>query len=200
MGVGEQRVRIIAGTMRGRVLRAPKGLTTRPTTDRVRESLFSAALSIAGPRFGDGAVLDPFAGSGALGLEALSRGASRVVFAEKDRAALVALTANIESLGVAPCVSVHRSDAFALASRGVLRGPFSLILLDPPYTLDPTKVIELLESLARTHALIPGALCTWEHSTGSDPQWPEGFELLQRKKYGSTEIDFAVYETGTGES
>jgi len=200
MGVGEQRMRIIAGTMKGRTLRAPKGLTTRPTTDRVRESLFSAVASITGPGFGGGAVFDPFAGSGALGLEALSRGASRVVFAEKDRSALTALLFNIESLGVAQCVTVHRSDAFSLASRGVPGGPFSLILLDPPYTLDPTKVTELLANLVRTRVLVSGALCTWEHAAGSNPQWPDGFELVQRKKYGSTAIDFAVYETGAGES
>ncbi len=83
--MGEQRVRIVAGTYRGRVVQAPTGETTRPTSDRVREAVFSAVGSIAGSDLGGGAVLDAFAGSGALGLEALSRGCTHVVFAEQDR-------------------------------------------------------------------------------------------------------------------
>jgi 16S rRNA (guanine966-N2)-methyltransferase len=198
--VGEQRVRIIAGAMRGRTLKTAKGLKTRPTTDRVRESLFSAIVSITGPGLGGGAVFDPFAGSGALGLEALSRGAVRAVFAEKDRHALIALEDNIAALGVSNRAAVYRVDAFSLASRGVPGGPFSLILLDPPYTLDPTKVAGLLADLSRTGVLLQAAVCTWEHAAGVDPPWPEGFEFLQRKKYGSTEIDFAVYDGEAGES
>jgi len=92
-----------------------------------------------------------------------------------------------------------RMDVFSLAGRGVPGGPFALILLDPPYTLDPTKVSGLLGDLARTGKLAPGALCTWEHATGADVPWPDGFELLQRKTYGSTQISFAAYGTETGE-
>lgn len=200
MAVGEQRMRIIAGACRGRVIRAPKGRATRPTTDRVRESLFSVICSILGPGLGGLVVFDPFAGSGALGLEALSRGAAHAVFAEKDRAAFDALSANIDALGVKTHATVHRMDAFSLAARGVSGGPFALILLDPPYTLDATRVAGLLSDMARAGNLASGALCSWEHAAGDVLPWPEGFELRQRKKYGSTEIEFAVYEAEVGES
>lgn len=180
-------------------MKTPKGLTTRPTTDRVRESLFSAIASITELRLGERTVLDAFAGSGALGLEALSRGARDAVFVEKDRAAFVALEANIATLGVDSRATVVPSDVFLLAGRGVARGPFSLILLDPPYTLDAVRVADMLRDLVRTAAVSPEALCTWEHATGSDAPWPEGFELLQRKKYGSTEIEFAIYRAEAGD-
>lgn len=193
-------MRIIAGAQRGRIIRAPRGQATRPTTDRVRESLFSVIGSILGPGLGGLAVFDPFAGSGALGLEALSRGAAHAVFAEKDRAALAALSANIDALGVNARTTVHRMDAFSLAGRGVSGGPFALILLDPPYTLDATKVAGLLGDMARAGSLTSGALCTWEHAAGVAAPWPEGFELRQRKKYGSTEIEFAVYGAEAGGS
>src|SRR5512133_1370713 len=94
-------MRIIGGSMRGRQITAPKGTSTRPTTDRVRESLFSALPSLSGADLGGGPVLDAFAGSGALGFEALSRGAGPVTFVERDRQALSTLTSNAERLGVA---------------------------------------------------------------------------------------------------
>jgi 16S rRNA (guanine966-N2)-methyltransferase len=193
-------MRIVAGEFRGRAIAAPKGLATRPTTDRVRESLFSVIGSIMGPGLASCTVLDAFAGSGALGLEALSRGADHAVFAEKDRSALAALSGNIGVLGVEARAKVLKADVFSLARRGVPGGPFALILLDPPYTLDAVKVGALLGDLARTNGLAPGALCSWEHASGSDAAWPEGFELMQRKRYGTTEIEFAVYETEAGGS
>src|SRR6187402_2120420 len=121
-------MRIIAGSLRGRRLACPKGLDTRPTTDRVREAWFS----ILGPIHGN--VLDLYAGTGALGLEALSRGAKHAVFVESARPAFTCILENAEALGVAGAVSVVRSKV-EQSRRELLRlGPFELLLSDPPWT------------------------------------------------------------------
>jgi 16S rRNA (guanine966-N2)-methyltransferase len=121
-------MRIIAGTLRGRRLVAPKGLDTRPTTDRVREAWFS----ILGPI--EGRVADLYAGTGALGFEALSRGAAHAVFVESARPAFTCIADNAESLGVAARVSVVRSK-LERATRDLVRlGPYELLVTDPPWT------------------------------------------------------------------
>jgi 16S rRNA (guanine966-N2)-methyltransferase len=124
-------VRIIAGEFRGRVLKAPPDRRARPTADRVREAWFS----ILGGEFAGATVLDLFAGSGALGLEALSRGASRVDFVEVSKASLAALRANVATLDVESRVRLHRGDALAFVER---LGPhaYDLVLADPPYGSD----------------------------------------------------------------
>lgn len=122
-------MRIIAGEWRGRRLLAPRGDTTRPTADRTRETLFSMLLSRLGS-FEGLSVLDLFAGSGALGLEALSRGAANCLFVEQDSEALKALRANIDALAERGRASVQASSVMAL---GPPRGAYDLILLDPPY-------------------------------------------------------------------
>jgi 16S rRNA (guanine966-N2)-methyltransferase len=190
-------MRIVAGRLRGRTLKAPAGDTTRPTSDRVREALFSSVTSYAGADLGAGAVLDAFAGSGALGLEALSRGCSRAVFGEVDRSALVALRSNIESLGVSGDTRVLAGDVLLAATRGSMPGgPFALLLLDPPYRLDAAKVAGLVGDLAANDLLVDGAIVVWEHASGSEPPWPDGFRRMKRKRYGTTEVDIAVYERG----
>lgn len=197
MAVGERRMRIVAGAYRGRRIQPPPGQTTRPTTDRVREALFSSLVSLAGPDLGGGRVLDAFAGSGALGLEALSRGCESVTFVEKDRKALEALRYNIASLRVDDAVLVRPGDAFSLVKRGALAGPYSLILLDPPYTLDPATTRDLLAQLAANGAVEDGAIVTWERSSEREVGWPQGFEPLPAKRYGSTTVEFATYQRGT---
>jgi len=192
-------MRIISGVFRGRAIVAPKGPSTRPTTDRVREALFSSLVSASGPDLGGGAVLDAFAGSGALGLEALSRGCTSCTFAERDRHALEALRTNIASLGVpAAAARVVPTDAFALAARPV-GGPFSLILLDPPYTLDPGRITEMLDALVAAGAVRNDALVSFEHSTAREFSWPAGFFSVKSKNYGTTAIDIARYEREAGE-
>jgi 16S rRNA (guanine966-N2)-methyltransferase len=125
--VGQFVVRIVAGSLGGRRIEAPRGTRTRPTSDRVREALFSVLGDVTGM-----AVLDLFAGSGALGLEALSRGAARATFVERDAAALRALEANIGSLGVE--ADLRRTDARAFArNASSAGGPYDLIFVDPPY-------------------------------------------------------------------
>lgn len=192
-------MRIISGEFRGRRLSAPKGSTTRPTTDRVREALFSALTSLMGPQLGGGAVLDPFAGSGALALEAVSRGCVRATVIESDRRALITLSENVRALGADSRVRTLSGNAFSLAARGVAGGPFALILLDPPYTLDFAEVVSLLEDLGTAGSVEPGAVVTWEHAAGAVPPWPDGYSLRQRRAYGSTEIDIAVWEGGGAE-
>lgn len=122
-------MRIISGAWRSRPLIAPKGDTTRPTADRTRETLFSMLTSRLGS-FEDLAVLDLFAGSGALGLEALSRGAATCTFVEHDTAALKALETNIEKLGAKPQSEIRRSSVLSLGSA---IKPFDVIFMDPPY-------------------------------------------------------------------
>ena len=195
--MGEQRMRIVSGRFRGRSLKAPAGDTTRPTTDRVREAVFSSVTSYAGADLGGGAVLDAFAGSGALGLEALSRGCAHAVFAEQDRAALATLNSNIASFGAVDDTSVIAGDVFVAAGRGSMPGaPFALLLLDPPYRLDAVKVAGLVHDLAANDLLADGAMVVWEHERGAEPPWPDGFGLVKRKRYGTTEVDIAVYERG----
>lgn len=194
-------MRIVSGMHRGRRLVAPPGDTTRPTTDRVREALMSALASRLEDGFAGITVLDLFAGSGALGLEALSRGASGVTFVERDTLALKALRANIASLGEQSATRVVAGEAGAALRRGALRGaPFALLLLDPPYRLDASVVGGLLLDAARRGVLSQGAIVTLEHDAGIEPVWPDGYELLDRKRYGSTAIDIARYERGTGDS
>lgn len=144
-------MRIIAGEWRGRPLAAPKGDTTRPTADRTREALFSMLASRLGS-FDDLAVGDFFAGSGALGLEALSRGAASCLFVEQDRAALDVLKANVAKLG-AKGVDVRPGSVLAL---GPARAPLDLILMDPPYGTGAGVVA--LDKLSRLGWTGPG---TW---------------------------------------
>jgi 16S rRNA (guanine966-N2)-methyltransferase len=198
MAVGEQRVRIVAGTLRGRRLRAPSGTSTRPTTDRVREAVFSALVSHSSPNLGGGPVLDAFAGSGALGLEALSRGAGPVTFVEKERDAFSAVADNVRSLGVERQCRIVRGDVFSLARRGISGGPFALLLLDPPYTLDQALVSALVCTLADSGSLAEGCLAVWEHGAQSEVVWPAGFEPLAEKRYGTTRVAIAAYEGSAG--
>lgn len=154
--------------------------------------MFSALSSLCGG-FGGTRVLDAFAGSGALGLEALSRGAAHGTFVEKDARALAALRRNIEALGVASDCRVVPGDVFALAGKAVPGGPFSLILLDAPYTLDAARISTMLQSLTNTGQVVHEAVCSWEHAATTQPVWPAGFEVVRTKKYGMTGLELAVF-------
>ena len=190
-------MRIVAGRFRGRVLKAPAGDTTRPTSDRVREAVFSTIGSIAGAELGGGVALDAFAGSGALGLEALSRGCRYAVFAEQDRGALAVVRGNVAALGAEAEASIVSGDVFMLAERGSLpRAPYSLLLLDPPYRLDPARVASLVRDLTANGQLEDGAIVVWEHAAGVRADWPECVSACRYKRYGTTEVDIAVFERG----
>jgi 16S rRNA (guanine966-N2)-methyltransferase len=168
-------MRIIAGTHRGQRIAAPKGRDTRPTSDRVRENAFN----LIGP-VDDADVLDVYAGSGALGLEALSRGAATAVFVENDREACRTIDANLEKLHLKG--SVVRQDATrALAQE---RRIYDLILCDPPY--DSTDHDRIAPHLARL--LAPNGLLVYESSGRADPPDVPGLDVRTSRKYGSARL------------
>lgn len=193
MEVGERRMRVIAGEWRGRTLTAPRGHRTRPTSDRVREAMFSTAYSLIGDL--DGArVLDLYAGSGALGIEALSRGASHVTFVEDDPRAVRAIRTNLRSLDVPSSrFTVHRSDVARFHSASRIE-PVSLLFADPPYTIDPAEEWQVLEALGAAGSLEKGCLVVYEHGPGVEAAPPETFALHACKRYGDTAVSFATYK------
>lgn len=185
-------MRIIAGEFRGRPLKAPKGEGTRPTTDRVREAMMSVVHSARGG-FNDAVVLDAFAGSGALGFEALSRGARSVQFCERAAEALRALNANVAALGLdARRARVLKVDV--LKSVPYARPPFDLVFLDPPYACEAGEVFDLVSALRSRSALADDALIVYEHAAGASSAVDEAatardFSIAQHKKYGDTVVD-----------
>ena len=185
-------MRIIAGEFRGRVLKAPKGEGTRPTTDRVREAVMSVVNSARGG-FDDAVVLDAFAGSGALGLEALSRGARSAQFCERSGEALKALSANVATLRLdARRARVRKADVFKDVPYA--RPPFDLVFLDPPYACEASQVLDLVSALRSRAALAQGALVVYEHAAEANPAVDEAakardLSIAQRKKYGDTVVD-----------
>jgi 16S rRNA (guanine966-N2)-methyltransferase len=169
-------VRVVAGTLGGRVLRAPKGSETRPTSDRVREALFSILASVDGAR-----VLDLFAGSGALGIEALSRGAAQATFVDSATAAVAAVRANLSELGLQ--AEVLKLPALrALACTPVADREYDLVFLDPPYRMASSLGPQL--SAALPPVLAPAARVVVE----SDRRAPLelGMTLLRERQYGDT--------------
>lgn len=192
MEVGEQRMRVIGGQFASRIITAPPGRATRPTQDRVREGLFSRLDAYGALE--NAQVLDAFAGSGALGIEAISRGASHVTFVESDVRAMRVLKSNLRSLGIEDLATLHRGDALAAGILPLLCvRSYSLILLDPPYRIDKSKVKRFIASLDDAGGLEDGAFVTWEHDAASTAEWPSRFSPLGGRAYGTTEIDIAVY-------
>jgi 16S rRNA (guanine966-N2)-methyltransferase len=172
-------VRIIAGSRKGHGIVAPKGVDTRPTGDRVRE----AAFNLIGP-VDDAAVLDLFAGSGAMGLEALSRGARRVVFAESDRAACRAIQANLEKLRLTGAV-VACEDAFAVLRRERAGGRrYDLVLVDPPY--GAWEELEQRLAAALPASLSDDGVLLVETDARTEPQLP--LDLVTSRRYGSARL------------
>lgn len=172
-------MRIIAGVWGGRRLRPVRGRGIRPTTDRVREAWMSAL----GQDVVDARVLDLFAGSGALGLEALSRGARRVTFVEKARGALATLSENIRSLEAGEACTVVRGDAMAFAGR-LEPGHFDVVLADPPY--DRPFAAELLSAFSEK----PFARTLWVEHRSKEPM-PE-LPGLRQRRYGDTTLSILM--------
>lgn len=176
--------RIIAGAYGGRRISTPKGDATRPTSDRVREALFSSLESELGG-FGGVTVLDLFAGSGALGLESMSRGADAVTFVDSDARAIGAVRANVRDLGIERA-QVIKASAAAYVERDDHAGA-DLVFVDPPYAMATAVVADLVLSIARRS---PDALFVVERSTRDPFAWPEGVEGFRSKKYGETTLWF----------
>jgi 16S rRNA (guanine966-N2)-methyltransferase len=174
-------VRIVAGAAKGRRLAGPANVT-RPTSDRAREGLFNTLATLVDL---DGArVLDLFAGTGAVGLEALSRGAAAAVFVESDRGAAEVLRRNVRDVGLDGARVVRRPVAAVLAEPPP-DGPFDLVFADPPYALAEEKVAEMLATLVDNGWLTEHAVVIVERAVrGPEFRWPEGFEPLRERRYG----------------
>jgi 16S rRNA (guanine966-N2)-methyltransferase len=174
-------MRVIAGTARGRPLVVPTGTGTRPITDRVKETLFA----ILGERVIDAHVLDLYAGSGAIGIEALSRGAASSAFVEHDRRALAAIRENLERTGVATQASVHAIDVLRFLRRQTDER-FSLVFLDPPY--EERAILAPLERLGGR--LEPGAAVVVKHHWRTPIPEPGGLVRWRERRFGETTLTF----------
>ena len=186
-------MRIVGGKFSGRRITAPKGSVARPTTDRTRESLFNI-LSARGDFSFEGArVIDLFAGSGALGLEALSRGADWCLFVETDAAARGAVRDNIESLELFGATRVHRRSAAALGAKPAGDGdPFGLAFLDPPY--DMGLCAPAMEVLDAGGWLLPGAFVVVEQAKVEPPAAAQRFTEIDRRLFGAAQIGIYRYQ------
>lgn len=184
-------MRVVGGMWRGRPLVAPTGRdVTRPTTDRVREATTSMVVSAVGLDMSDVRVLDAFAGSGALSIELLSRGAAHATLVEKNRRTAQVIRKNLEAVGATrQMANLVTGDVFALVGRGVLAGPYDVVLLDPPYAMSVGTVVDLVASLAKKGLLAAGALVVYERVQTTTELALAGFSLVTSKRYGSTCVD-----------
>jgi 16S rRNA (guanine966-N2)-methyltransferase len=175
--------RVIAGEAGGRRLAVPGGRDTRPTSDRAREGLFATIASMLGSL--DGArVLDLYAGSGAVGLEALSRGAGHVLLVEHGGRAARVIRENIEAIGL-PGAVLAADRVERVLARGPGGGRYDVVFADPPYALADAAVSQVLSLLAGQGWLAPGALVIVERATRSGPvNWPDGFVPDKARRYG----------------
>lgn len=199
--------RIVAGAARGRRLIVP-GTGTRPTSDRAREAVFSSIESIRGPWHGS-RVLDLYAGSGAFGLEARSRGAHRVDLVERDRAAVAAITSNVATVGDSTdpdtnteeplrqessrqnAVRVHRSDVRQWVERQVhpTGEAYDVVFCDPPYATESTEVMQVLTGLGRAELVGDGSLVVVERAARDAPwMWPTGMQGTWDRRYGEAHL------------
>jgi 16S rRNA (guanine966-N2)-methyltransferase len=191
--------RVIAGEAGGRRLAVPAGRDTRPTSDRAREGLFGTVVSIMGSLAGT-RVLDLYAGSGAVGLEALSRGAAHVLLVESgDRASRV-IRQNIEAIAL-PGAEVSTDRVARVLARGPAGGRYDLVFADPPYALGGEEVTAMLSALADRAWLTPGALVVVERATRSGPlDWPDGLVPDRARRYGEATIWYGLVATAPDRS
>lgn len=178
--------RVIAGAAGGRRLTVPPGQGTRPTSDRAREGLFSSWEAQLGGASGwrGRRVLDLYGGSGAVGLEALSRGAAHVLLVEADARAARTIRQNVDALGL-PGAEVRHAKAAQTAAGPPPDAPYDVLFLDPPYAVGDPALREILLTLRSGGWLADGALVTVERGTrGGEFRWPEGFEQLRSRRYG----------------
>jgi 16S rRNA (guanine966-N2)-methyltransferase len=182
-------MRIVAGKFRGASLEAPKGMATRPTSDRVRQALFNVLEH--GPahfEFEGARVLDLFAGTGALALEALSRGARYAVLIDDDAAARAAIRRNVEMLSLTGVTKIWRRDATSLGDAGTLQ-PFDLVFCDPPYGKGLGE--RALASAAEGGWIAKDAIAVLEERAGAEIAWPAPFREIDRRRYGDTVVALA---------
>lgn len=179
-------MRIIAGRFRGRALRAPKGLDTRPTMDRAREAIFQILGDLSEER-----VLDLYAGTGAMGLEALSRGAAHATFVESDRKAMDAIRKNVEAFGIASQCTFLEMPLARSKKRLEALGPFDLVLSDPPWAISQDSAVEVAALVKGL--LSPNARVLLGHPAQSPVEVPASdLTLTDRRKWGGTGMSFYV--------
>jgi 16S rRNA (guanine966-N2)-methyltransferase len=183
-------LRIVAGRFRGKVLTAPEGEATRPTSDRARQAVFNILEHADwSPGLVDMRVIDLFAGSGALGLEALSRGAAYALFVETDPDARGAIRTNIDAMDFFGVTRIHRRDCTDLGAKPAGDGaPFDLAFLDPPYRKGLGELA--LAGLLSGGWLAQGAICVWERAADEVPVTVPGFETLDTRTYGAAQVVF----------
>lgn len=178
-------MRVVAGKLRGRTLQGPKSDAIRPTADRLRESIFNILVHAYGDPVTGARVLDLFAGTGAMGIEALSRGARFALFVEDSAEGRALLRANVEALALGAVTRIFRRDATKLGDAHPVE-PFSLVFCDPPYGKGLAE--KALASARDGGWLVPGALVVVEEAVRSKFAPPERFEELERRAYDDTEF------------
>jgi 16S rRNA (guanine966-N2)-methyltransferase len=184
-------VRIVGGRFRGRSIASPAHEGVRPTSDRVRESVFNILLhGIEGFAIDGVRVIDLFAGTGALGLEALSRGASYGLFVEEDAESRGLIRQNVEALGLTGSTRLFRRDATDLGHASPMQ-PFGLAFLDPPYGKGLGE--RTISALRDGKWLTPEAVVVWEERESSQLPWPDGFSEIDRRTWGDTQVAFGRY-------
>ena len=190
--------RVIAGEAGGRRLAVPDGRETRPTSDRAREGLFATVTSIVGPLTGT-RVLDLYAGSGAVGLEALSRGASRVLLVESGARASAVIRQNIEALGLPGATLIADRVERVLAHEPPEDERYDVAFADPPYAMADTEISRVLSLLADEGWLARDALVIVERATRSGPvRWPDGFVPDRARKYGEATFWYGLAPKSPG--
>ena len=180
-------MRIVGGQHRGRALAAPRGRDIRPTSDRLRESLFNILIHAYGDPVTGARVLDLFAGTGALGLEAMSRGAAFALFVDDGAEARALMRQNVEALGLGGVTRIFRRDATRLGTAHPNQ-PFGLVFLDPPYRKGLAEAS--LASLRDGGWLLPDALVVVEEAADAGFAAPKGFAEIERRRYDDTEFAF----------
>ncbi|MCV6546340.1 MAG: 16S rRNA (guanine(966)-N(2))-methyltransferase RsmD [Cohaesibacter sp.] len=183
-------MRIVGGRFKGKALATPKSNSIRPTTDRVRETLFNILAHGYDHACEDARILDLFAGTGALGCEALSRGAAHVTFVEEGTEGRGLIRSNMEALGLNGVAKILRRDATKLGEAGTI-APFTLVFLDPPYRKSLGEAA--LASAAYGGWLVENALCIWEEDAKANLSIPNGFEELESRAYGDSKLTFVRY-------
>jgi 16S rRNA (guanine966-N2)-methyltransferase len=183
-------MRIVGGAWRGRRLATPRTDAIRPTSDRLRESLFNVLTHAYDGAVTGARVLDLFAGTGALGFEALSRGAAYALLVDEGAEARAVIRSNIEALGAEGVTRLFRRDATRLGPSGTA-GQFSLVFCDPPYDRDLAP--RALASAAEGAWLAPDSLVVVEEAESVQLAWPEGFAELERRVYGDTAVAIARF-------
>jgi len=180
-------MRVVGGRLRGRALAAPKGQAIRPTSDRLRESLFNILAHAYGDPVGGARVLDLFAGTGALGIEAISRGADFCLFVDEGAEARALIRQNVDALGLGRVTRVFRRDATKLGAAHPVE-PFRLVFLDPPYRKG--LALPALAALRDGGWLLPEAIVVVEEAADAELTAPAGYEELERRSYDDTMVVF----------